>query len=194
MQIMCALNVKARTIKLESSWSITLISMFLLLCCNPQQAYCENISDGNRPSSFLIAAHYYVISYTRWKDPDVDKTIQVCIADSSTLRDALSKDLMGRVVKGRSIMVSLLSAVNAPEQSCNVIVLDKDPLTNRKLIEKVAAYQILTVSSEDDITKYGGIVFIVDGRTPKINLANLRRTKVQIDSSLLYISDIVEEP
>lgn len=137
---------------------------------------------------FLIASHFYIISYTNWES-ELDN-INVCIDKSHNYHEKMFKLLYNKKTNGKELVLKELNENNF-NSSCSVIILGSDKEKNKSITRAVENLQILTISSEEDITKFGGDVFLVSGKPPKININNLKNKSLRIDSNLLNISEVI---
>lgn len=165
-----------------------------LLYVSTLVAISEAQSPTKKSLEDLIAiAHFHVISFATWESIAELNTIKVCIDETHPFNSSLESTLSGLTTKNRSVEVEPHNLNTDILLSCHVAVLTGDQKKNKAVIERLAKSPVLTMASEEDITEYGGMVYIRSSKTPKFNLAKLKEANIRIDSTLLAISEIVNK-
>jgi hypothetical protein len=144
---------------------------------------------ATRIEDFIVASHYYVISYSKWEENH--EIIRVCIDPTHKLFENLGTTLEGKKTSNRTIEVNILNE-SMDITTCSVCILAKNTSENIRIIQETRNLPILTMSSEEDITKNDGDVFLVSGKPPRINLLTVTNKNITIESSLLGISDVIK--
>jgi|GEM_PF-5658694 len=178
------------------STSVALV-LAILIVANPvgvaAQAYTL---DQTREATFA-RAYYYLLAHTEW--PSVNRSdlsdrvqLRFCIEKDHILFSALSSIIPKYSISGKPIMVDVLRPDDDVSlMECDVIALGGNEEVNRTVIKKTIGAPILTVSSESDITAYGGISYIPLGDRllpPKISISALTKSRLVIGASMLDLS------
>lgn len=137
----------------------------------------------------LAAAHFYVISYTAWPSKE---ELRICVPPNHRLKDSLNNTFSNRVTAQRRMTVVDLSTVSDVGKSCEVAILTGDLSEDKELVERIGSSPVLTVSSEIDVTDFGGMIYLPKGKPPRILLKQVNKSGLRIDSALLAISEIVQ--
>lgn len=144
---------------------------------------------SSKLDELLAAAHFYVVSYTVWPK---NNEIRVCLSGKSRLQGLLTSVFSSRSSSQRRYLPVVLSAMSKPETECDAVILSNDSEENDQLINRLSAYPILTLSSEVDVTPQGGMVYLPQGKPPRILLERVKKSGLKVESSLLEISDIAK--
>ena len=137
----------------------------------------------------LSVAHYYVISYTVWPKND---EIRLCISNQNRLKETITSVFENRSSANRKFIVRELSSIEKPETECDAVILSDDTVESSKLLARLESHPVLTLSSEIDFTGKGGMVYLPQGKPPRILLSRVTKAGLKIESSLLEISEIVQ--
>lgn len=162
----------------------------LLFCASPTFAQNQR---SESLEGILSKGYYYLLSYTRWPNIDALGEIRVCINPRHDLHQELAGFLQQRKIGERRVVVQpLYQADEETLKRCNVVILESERPLNTKIIQITTGAPILTVSSDDDITEYGGIAFITRAselKPPKFNLLAIKASKLQVGAALLDYSE-----
>lgn len=167
-------------------WLIVLLNWFY--CCYDTVAQSSTRAQFD---NLLVAAHFYVISYAVWPPSG---ELHICIADTNRLKDALKATLNNRKTSGHQLIAVDLAQNEEIKiiETCNAVILGDQPEWNKTIIDHFRGRPILTLSSETDITTQGGMVFLPQGKPPRILLRQVKDSGLKIDATLLAISEIIQ--
>ncbi|MCC6221233.1 MAG: YfiR family protein, partial [Deltaproteobacteria bacterium] len=94
-------------------------------------AYSDSTGSSQSVEEFLVAAHYYILSYTSWPKANGDAEIDVCIPEAHALYENLRVFMSGKTCKQRIIKVWPLLSGAVPDKHCDALILGEEEADNR---------------------------------------------------------------
>jgi hypothetical protein len=147
--------------------------------------------------SALKAAYVYNFArFTEWPDlAPASQPLAICVVGDASVGEALERLVKGRLLAGRAIVVSRVTA-SGPKVACHVLYVSG--VTAPELSQAVAAVQdarVLTIGDAVNFTQAGGIaqLFFERGQLHfNINRQAVKRARLQIHSRLLALAQRYE--
>ncbi len=169
--------------------------LLVLLTCQVSMSQAEGrpVSEYNIKAAFL----YNFSSFISWpeKAPQQDGEFQLCVLGNDPFGEAL-ETLSGKSVHGLSMKIRRLGA-GAKTDTCQLVYISESETKHlARLLSKVRARPVLTVSDIDNFVKHGGIIRfkLVDNKVRfVINVDAAERAGLKISSKLLSLAIIVKE-
>ena len=127
----------------------------------------------------------------------VGAPLVICVVDDPPVAQALEGLTRGRAIGGRSVTVKSV-APEAALPPCNVLYMTRSKGKRPgALLATVQETCVLTISDIPDFARVGGIVELVrenDRIGIIVNVAALSRAGIRLNSRLLALATIVDEP
>ena len=189
------LQIKKRSKAITFVFGVILILTIVLNSVSILMAQTPNKLKSTQ--SILVRSYMYVSSNTIWPKKEDISEVKFCTERGHFLYSFFAKELPKKELDGKPINLQFFRINDKENQrKCDIIVLNGDEKLNSQVIENVKGHPVLTISSEEDITKKGGLVYIpsdleAEKNTPKICIKNLRDTNLKIKTSVLNFSDKV---
>ena len=139
-----------------------------------------------------FAKIFFLISYTEWPHTNYQTTLKICIATDDPYRSRIKNWLDNRNIRGRSTSVINLPPSSFEDIDCQVVIFGNKSSLTKTIINRIKNKPILTIGITENITKYGGVVWMRrqarKGLVPYIKLKSLRNTSLKIHPELLKLS------
>ncbi|MEI6207443.1 MAG: YfiR family protein [Desulfuromonadales bacterium] len=172
-----------------------LILLFSLCICPGVQA------DGIRPSESNVksAMLFNMIKFVDWPQGAISadsSPITVCVLGKGPFGAALDA-LHGENLKGRAVIVRHINQVQEAGNCQILVVGDVDRRAVTSIIEWTRQQPILTVSDLPNFAQAGGVVGFIEQEGKirfVINITAAQQQKIRINSLLLKIARIVQDP
>jgi hypothetical protein len=127
----------------------------------------------------------------------VGAPLVMCVVDDPAVARALEDITRGRAIGGHSVTVKTVAA-EAALPSCDVLYLNRSSgRRSGALIATVQGSCVLTISDIPDFARVGGIVELMrenDRIGIIVNVVALSRAGIRLNSGLLALATIVDEP
>lgn len=166
--------------------------LWLLISCFLFLVLCKNTKASAVPENQLKAAYLIHLSeFTTWPDAKMQLPyFSICLARGSQLSEPL-EEIKGRLVKDRQL--NILYDVPADKlNSCHIFYVEDKFNKNTFRQNLLKTEPILTVSSDPDFVKDGGIIEYyreADKIKMRVNLKIMTQTNLVISSKLLRLMD-----
>jgi len=166
------------------------------ILCSPQtsDALDEPVGSSAVKAAFL----YNFAKFAEWPADSIAQGAPLIACTNDTaVADSLERLLKGHDVNGRTLEVRRISADSVQLRGCHMVyVWNVNAAQSRRLVDALSGAAVLTVSDFSRFAALGGIVQFVDenGRLRfAINIAAMRRQRLQLSSKLLSLASIVED-
>lgn len=167
--------------------TLALLGFITALICARGAWACETHAN----EAWTKAAHVLnFVKFVEWPN-ELPNTIEICFSGADDVRNSLASAVVGKSVGARSIVVRELTREEAHE--CHVLYLGSSG--ERNAAAKVAELPALTIGDAEDFTRRGGVIRLYkehDRVQFSINIANARRSGLQVSSNLLRLAASVE--
>lgn len=149
-------------------------------------------AQGSNPAKLnelVAAAHYYVVSFTSWPKPG---EVKICILGEGPLNQTLISVFTNRSSSDRRYLVETIDGQADIIARCDALIIWEESANIDSTLRQIEGRPILTISSGVDLVLKGGMVFLPQGKPPKVHLERVTRSGLKIDAALLEISEIVK--
>ena len=152
-------------------------------------ASAQDVTEPALKAAFI----YNFALFTEWPAdvvPD-EAPFAICVINDAAVRDALLREVKGRVLAGHSMAVSLVPLTGA-QQLCQILYVSG--VTTGQAAQLVAGLRdvpVLTISDAEGFIELGGIAqfFFEHGRLRfDVRMESAKRARLQISSRLLLLA------
>jgi hypothetical protein len=158
-----------------------------LLCAST--ALTQDVTEPSLKAAFV----YNFAKFAEWPLDALPATASftACVLGDGPLGDALERSVKGRVLFGRSVSVSRVTA-EGPLRACHLLYVSGVSAAQVSLVvASVKGAPVLTIGDIDGFTSLGGIahVFVENGRMRfELNLERAKLSRLQLSSKLLALA------
>ena len=156
-------------------------------------------SETEREARIKAAVMYYLVKFIEWPTEvfqSDSSPFGFCIGGEDSIGPYVKKALAKKRVRGRSIDIRLLDkSLDSSGEGCNAIYYSKEFPSQKEGLANAISANVLTISSEKDITADNGMVFLYEESNKvriKISLSVTKSAKLKVSSELLNIAEVVE--
>ena len=171
------------------------VSVLVLFSWAPLISYAaepSQVREGRIKSALL----YYLAKFVQWPPESFDgnSPFKLCLLGNDALNTFVESTMKDKTVHGRIIEVVFSPTVKPASEyrKCNVLYFGNvDRESAKRILTSSSSFGILTVSSQPDFTKVGGLVHLFEENNKfriKINIKNTERAKLSVSSELLQVS------
>lgn len=134
------------------------------------------------------------VPYIRW--PGTTNSLNICLIENDPVRPYLEERVNKQELKKYNMTVLEKSKLSSFSE-CHVIYINSDHFADfRYIVSLVDKNASFTISDHNNFALNGGIAEFnlgIDGSVKlKVNISNLKKTGLELDSDLLSIMDIVK--
>ncbi|HLG58136.1 MAG TPA: YfiR family protein [Vicinamibacterales bacterium] len=166
----------------------------LLVLCAPTAVLGQDVTEVRLKSAFI----YNFVKFTQWPADALPAgaMITACVVGDPAVGEALVRTVMGRLLDGRGITVSIVRP-DSLLPTCHVLYVSGS--ADKRAAEIVLAMRtipVLTISDLSEFARKGGVVQLSPeaGKMRfSVNLRAARRARLQLSSRLLALAELVEE-
>ena len=171
---------------------ITTVVLFAFILSYNTDLKAQTPKKQTSVEEILVKHYYYVASYVSWPNGKELQEVNFCIERGHFLHSSFSKFLPKKKILGKKTNLMFFDLNDkGSQQNCNIIVINGDRKLNSSVIENVKDLPILTMSSEDDITRNGGLVYIpadLSKKAPKVSMSAFKSSNLTLHPTLLNFS------
>jgi hypothetical protein len=131
---------------------------------------------------------------TAWPPSAPTDVLTMCFVGASGVRDRIARDVSGKLIGARRIVVRSVSPSQRADD-CSIVYIDATAARAPTLATSTPLYA-LTVSDAPDFARHGGMIeLFFEGNRLRfiINLDNARLGGLKMSSSLLELASKVEQ-
>lgn len=161
--------------------------------CLPVYAQRAEIDEVKAAFVFQFA------NYVQWPDASFENEsapIVIGIVDNEKMIKALSTSVQGKTVGKRGFKVVAVTK-DDEAQACHILYIDEsDEERVDEYLSAVREKSVLTVSSDDNFTREGGIIRLFEAQNKlrlEINVDEAERAQLTISSKLLSLAQVVHD-
>ncbi len=164
-----------------------LLKLAIFYACVVAQVSAQTpmpVSVNEIKAAYLI----HLSEFTDWPDEKMQLPFfSICLAADSPLRASLER-MVSQVVKNKPLVLHTINP-SISKETCHILYVDE--MNTDDFAQQISHLDsVLTVSSEADFLKQGGIIqYYLDKNTVKmqVNLKTLNSSKLTISSKLLRL-------
>jgi hypothetical protein len=156
------------------------------------------VAQGSPESALKAAFLYNFVKFAGWPRVTAppDSALKLCVLGDEAVGIALEQTVKDRQVDGHALTVASVK-VEDPLGSCHVLyVTGLDRRSSVRLLERVKAAPVFTVSDLDMFAALGGVaqLFVENGKMRfALNPASAQRAGIRLSSKLLALAKVVKD-
>ncbi len=152
----------------------------------------QSLGENDAKAAFVLK----LVNFVQWPSESSQRDLVIGFIGADSTSDALQRQVSGKTVNGRRIVVRRLG-LDGDLKACQIIYVgDSERKNALSVLERVRGTSVLTVGESDGFGHHGGIVNLLlnEGRIRfEVNPHGAERAHLQISSRLLSLATIVAD-